>query len=382
MIRWLTNHKNPMEITASEVLAKIEKGDPIINATIKCDLNPTVLLLSKVNGNEKFLITSKIKMINCRFYGEVNFANTIFQEEVDFHNSRFKNGTYFNKSEFKNNANFHGTHFCENAQFNETKFNGVAEFSHARFYGPAYFSGKGEVPVEFDEVASFAYAQFDKLAFFSNVKFKKNVAFNWAQFRKEARFLFSEFGEDADFCESESNGKIVFISNSFKKLILKDSEYKKLEVPWVDIQGRLKYDGAAYQALVKNYNNLEWFDDADECYWQYRTTRRKEYLKGIKWAIDLIPWLFYGYGVRPKYPLILSLVVFTLSMMIFMYGFGLQEPVGSMINATYLSVIAFTSNPKTDPLTGWYELVGIIERVAGWLLMASFLVVLAKKILR
>ena len=24
-----------------------------------------------------------------------------------------------------------------------------------------------------------------------------------------------------------------------------------------------------YLALVKNYNNLEWFDEADKCYYQY-----------------------------------------------------------------------------------------------------------------
>lgn len=90
----------------------------------------------------------------------------------------------------------------------------------------------------------------------------------------------------------------------------------------------------------------------------------------------------YGYGVRPYDPPILSLGLFLISIIIFASGFGLQEPLGSVINATYLSVFVFTSSPKTDPLTGIYGIWGLIERIAGWLLMACFLVVLAKKTLR
>ncbi len=124
---------------------------------------------------------------------------------------------------------------------------------------------------------------------------------------------------------------------------------------WESIKDHIQFDGSAYLALVKNFNNLELFNDADQCYYQYRTVRRKEHLEGIiPKLLDYVAWIAYGYGVRPGNPLILSLGLFLISIFIFLLGFGLQEPLGSMINATYLSVFVFTSSPKTDPLTGLY----------------------------
>jgi hypothetical protein len=99
-------------------------------------------------------------------------------------------------------------------------------------------------------------------------------------------------------------------------------------------------------------------------------------------TLDYVAWIAYGYGVRPGNPLILSLGLFLISIIVFVSGFGLLEPLKSLANATYLSVFVFTSSPKTDPLTGIYAFWGIIERIVGWLLMASFLVVLAKKTVR
>jgi hypothetical protein len=165
-------------------------------------------------------------------------------------------------------------------------------------------------------------------------------------------------------------------------ILLRFSEFSRLEVRWESIRGKIEYDGSTYLALVRNFNNLELFNDADECYY-YRTVRRKEHLKGIiPKLLDYFAWIAYGYGVRPGNPLILSLCLFLISLFIFVSGFGLQEPFGSMMNATYLSVFVFTSSPKTDPLSGFYGVWGMIERIVGWLLMACFLVVLAKKTLR
>jgi hypothetical protein len=164
---------------------------------------------------------------------------------------------------------------------------------------------------------------------------------------------------------------------------LRFSDFVRLETRWKSIRDKIKYDGTAYLALVKNFNRLELFNDADECYYPYRIVRRKKHLNGIiPKLLDYIAWLAYGYGVRPGNPLILSLGLFLISTFIFASGFRLQEPLDAIKNATSLSVFIFTSSPKTDPLTGPYAIWGMIERIAGWLLMACFLVALAKKILR
>jgi hypothetical protein len=361
------------EIPVSEILAKIEKSEKIVDAIIKCDLNPIVLNLPKIDGNGKFLIASKIKLINCRIYGKVNFSDTIFQEEASFNETQFNNYVGFNNSEFRDKAYFISTLFCNPAGFNGTKFNMGAIFSHARFCGPAYFSGGGE----FDGVADFSYSHFNRLAFFHEVKFKRDAAFNWAQFRKGAQFVFPDFKGEANFSESEFNEKATFKDNTFHSLILENSDFKRLEIPWADIKDGLEYHGATYLSLVKNYNNLEWFDDADECYWQYRTKRRKEHLTRSKRIIDLIPWWFYGYGVRFYYPLIWMLVILIISAIIYVLGGQAQFP-----GAFGLSTIILTTTTQTGDLTGSCWIISILERIMGWLLMACFLVVLAKKTLR
>lgn len=361
------------EIPISEILAKIKKNEMIVDAIIKCDLNPIVLNLPKIDGNGKFFIASKIKLINCRIYGKVNFSDIIFQEEVSFANTQFNNYIGFNNSEFKDKAYFISTLFCKPAEFNGIKFNLGANFSHARFCGPAYFSGG----VKFDGVADFSYSHFNKLAFFQKVKFNGDAAFNWAQFRKEAQFVFSDFKEKANFSESKFNEKTTFKDNIIHSLILENSDFKRLEIPWADIKDGLEYHGATYLSLVKNYNSLEWFDDADECYWQYRTKRREEHLTRSKWIIDFIPWLFYGYGVRFYYPLIVMAVILVVSAMFYVHNGQAQFP-----SALSLSAIILTTTTQMGNLTGPCWTLSIIERISGWLLMATFLVALAKKTLR
>ena len=58
---------------------------------------------------------------------------------------------------------------------------------------------------------------------------------------------------------------------------LKFSDFNRLETRWGAIRDKLEYDGSAYLALVENFKNLELFNEADDCYFYYRTVRRKEH---------------------------------------------------------------------------------------------------------
>jgi hypothetical protein len=101
---------------------------------------------------------------------------------------------------------------------------------------------------------------------------------------------------------------------------------------------------------------------------------------------DFLEEYLFGYGVLPQNPLILGLVV----VVIFAVPFWFQE-VGCMrhlcvvqalfavLKAFEFSFISFLATPQGD---GGYILFGIMERIAGLVISSSFLVVLAKKILR
>ena len=167
------------EITISEILAKIEKGEPIHHAIIKCELNPKELNLRKENG--KFLLPSKLSMVFCRIDGNVNFENTIFKGNVSFIDSRFNGGINFSKSQFCNGAFFINTRFCRPASFGDAKFKGTTNFTYAKFYGPAYFG----LRVQFDKGADFCHSVFSKLAYFK-ADFKGNASFISSQFKASA----------------------------------------------------------------------------------------------------------------------------------------------------------------------------------------------------
>ncbi|MBE9595154.1 MAG: hypothetical protein IMF19_16940 [Proteobacteria bacterium] len=189
------------------------------------------------------------------------------------------------------------------------------------------------------------------------------------------------------------------------KILLKDSDYTKLNVRWNDIKDYLEYDGASYLALVKNFKNLEQFDDADDCYYQYRKikqAKKKLYSKkeGWNWSkpIDILAWLSCGYGVRPSYTILFGvLLIFIFGFLFWILNFigdfslfeithaNLSDVISLLIlsffNALYLSARVFILGDWRD-LHGLYSYVALIEAFSRWLISALLIIVLTKKLLR
>lgn len=101
---------------------------------------------------------------------------------------------------------------------------------------------------------------------------------------------------------------------------------------------------------------------------------------------DFLEEYLFGYGVLPQKPLVLGILV----VVIFVIPFWFQEvgcmrhlciiqALSAVLKALSLSFISFLATPQGD---GGYILFGIMERIAGLIISSSFLVVLAKKILR
>ena len=104
-----------------------------------------------------------------------------------------------------------------------------------------------------------------------------------------------------------------FENCSIKSLNLTKAEYGRLHLRWDDIKS-LHFDEAAYLALIKNYNTLGWYGDANRCYYDYRNAVRRNWqapLSGfaarisslLDRLIDFGECLLYGYGVRPSFPI-------------------------------------------------------------------------------
>ena len=221
-------------IKAEEVLEKIEKGKPVEyeNVIIYGDLDLHRLDLP-FNKNKQKIIKSMIKIEYSVIKGDVFFDHSAFSGLVDF------DGTAFTKA-----ANFSGSHFQEDAGFSDSEFQGMANFSRAHFAIDANFSR-----AKFND-ADFGRARFEKYFHLANAK------------------VYTLKLSDALFSPGSS-------------IHLKDFNFNRIAVRWNSIKDHIPFNGSVYLTLVRNFRNLEQFEDQDDCYYQYRKFKQARSHKTI-----------------------------------------------------------------------------------------------------
>lgn len=403
-----TSHK--IEIHVKDILEKIRGGKNIEykNYIIRGDFDFDQIDLEK-DESGKYIISSNININKSTFEnninikgsickGFINFVNVDFKGDVNFNMVKFCRDTSFSGSLFFRDAEFKEAHFCKGASFGKTIFGKKSDFDKARFDGKVHFN-----EAHFEKYAYFRYAQFGVSVEFAKTQFLGDVSFERVQFGRITLFNGSMFYGDAHFSGAIFDGhcslfdekaqfekrlffdysKIGYMKFRAKlseplraRISFKCSDINHLSISWDSIKDNLDYDGTAYLALVKNFNNLEKFHDADECYYQYRKKRR-ETLTGANLLLNDIILVFYGYGVRPLFPIISSIFLILIFAVIYC-----GNPGSTPKDALVLSTTIFATATQMDKLTGWYNIFSIIECFLGWLLMACFLVSLAKKELR
>lgn len=243
-----------------------------------------------------------VVFLNTKFNDASTFSGSVFNTDAIFWNSEF-NGTMISwNTEFEGIADFWDSKFNNNFDFSESKFDNDALFDESLFNGDADFSAS-----MFNSSAFFWLTDFNKDAYFTDCYFKEIICFNQSRFSKDAYFEGSNFG-----------------SNSI--LYLTGSKINKIFLRWDNIN-KLGFDEEIYLSLIDNYRKLGWFEDADNCYYQFR---KEQYLhwnpfeNPLMLLLNLSGWLFYGYGKKPLYPLgwsVGSILVFG----IFWYTVGIRE---------------------------------------------------------
>jgi hypothetical protein len=379
--------------------------------------------------------------LNSHFHGNINFYNSNFNGNVSFENAKLSGRAEFIASKF-DHGNFKGSRFLGDAHFEKSRFTKEALFSRSSFLG---------------KISGFSESQFDEYACFNHVIFSGSAQFNDSKFLGDAIFDGTRFGGDAIFNKTHFQGKAVFRAVSFnedarflgakfvdasdfagsefyKNLVLEntriytlslinvvfapgshislqDSDFVRLDVRWHLISDRLIYDGATYLALIRNFRNMEWFEDADDCYYHYRKMSQKEKqlitwnngLPSIHWSklLDLLAWISCGYGVRPKYTIFLSILLIILFAGLFWVGDSIvvehinstafgphlakDDPIHSLSFADHLYFSAMIFTAKTQVKwypTGFFRYLATVESILGWLLMALFLVTLGRTMIR
>ena len=334
---------------------------------------------------------------NAQFNGDAIFLDCIFAKDVDFDNAKFLRSGSFR------NANF------EDVRFFETQFAGQVTFLAAQFRGNATFAAtRFESDVVFREAfflkgSTFGLSSFAGLADFGNVDFRKTAFFGGVKFADLAYFVNARFEGDLILegarLYSMQLDDVAFSENS--KINLNSTDFTKFVVHWNTIRDRMVYNGAAYLALVKNYKSLEWFDEADECYYQYRRIGQDEAPWGWAKISDIISWLSCGYGVRVSYTSFWCLFTILIFGVIFWAGKGMDkfeiegmELPGdtrlkpskrvSFTDALYFSIAMFTTSqaPVNTYPVGVYRHLAMAEGILGWFFLGLFVVVLSAVLIR
>ena len=248
------------EIDAGEILEKIQEGQPVEydHVVVRGDLD---LSRERLQKN----ITSYIRINDSIFKDLVSFKGSTLEMPVDLSGSNFTSDAYFRWATLSGDAGFWGATFSGDADFRGATFIGRSRFEDAEFDGNIEFGD-----ARFENETSFYRILFKRPAYFEN-------------------------------CTIES-------------LNLTKAEYGRLHLRWDGIES-LHFDEAAYLALIKNYNTLGWYGDANRCYYDYRNAVRKDWQAAsspgfaekvsspLDRLVDLGEWLLYGYGVRPSFPI-------------------------------------------------------------------------------
>lgn len=282
------------KINIGEIITNIKIGKPVEyeDVIIEGDLVISNLDLPKETPG-LLKISSKIKIINSEIKGIIDLNNAMFENQIIFENVKF------NK-----NVNFGGCKFCHESCFRKSKFTLVSYFEKTRFQEATDFSGS-----EFNNGVRFNLCVFEGPVDFSNSKFIMGVDFEGAHFGEYVHFTSADFQGYTDFRVSEFKRIAFFNGAQFSgELVFNKVQFTTLVLAWSSIKKHLEYDGYFYLALIKNYKDLSWFDDADDCYYQYRKLSFLEKKLGLMKIIDGLACISYGYGKKPKFPLVLSLI--------------------------------------------------------------------------
>lgn len=245
-----------------------------------------------------------------KFNNEMNMLSCIFNNNADFEHVSFNGTSFFAASEFRNKTNFDQSNFGNNAYFDEARFEDNAYFNEAQFEGAAFFS-----LAEFEREANFPLAYFGMYGDFDEARFKDVTNFYKAQFQGDASFALAEFDKDTNFRETRFN----------KNLNMSSLKFEKLMIDWNSISKDLTCNGPVYLALISNFRELEQFDDADNCYYQYRKWKQDLSERDpLDKLIDHLAWISCGYGVRPGYTLAWCIICIMLFGFLFWLGNGIS----------------------------------------------------------
>ena len=344
-------------VQACEIIAKIENGETVnySHIIVKGDLN-----ISKIAIPGTGSIASPIEISDSTISGLVIFDGLALQRVTNFKRTEFKRGASFIGTRFKGDAIFEDSQFDGESLFTEAEFNNSAYFQYTKFnefsdFLGAKFEGKFDFHNSiFNKIAFFRHTIFKYDADFDNVLFVDSANFRESQF-EIASFSGAKFNGTADFNLAQFNRYADFTGAKFcKEVYFGGMTFPKLLISWDSIKDNLEFNGPTYLLLIKNFKEMEQFEDADDCYYQYRDEKRQDRPLGWAKIFDYLAMISCGYGVRWQKTILMSIEMTILFGIYFSLKGGIlgskdAEKLQKLEESLFFSLTLVTSAP-----TDWF----------------------------
>lgn len=388
-------------VQASEIIAKIQKGEPVnySHIIVKGDLNIGEIGISRAENIVSPITISDSKLSGSVIFdgltlqGPINFGKTEFEKDASFTGNRFKGDAIFEHAQFDGKSLFTGSEFDNSSLFQFTDFGDFSDFLGAKFEGKPDFHNS-----IFHETAFFRDTLFKNEVNFENVEFVNSANFRLSQI-EIARFSGAKFNGSADFSQAQFNILADFIGTQFiKDLYLDDVKFSKLLISWDSIKDKLEFNGPTYLLLIKNFKDMEQFEDADNCYYQYRDEERQDRPLGWAKVFDYLALISCGYGVHWQNTMLTGLGVMTFFGIYFSLKGGLLKSKGAESFQKLEESLFFSLTLLLSAPTDWYvNIFGsenykdivtsnkysiFLERVIGWSLLILLVNTLSRVMIR
>jgi uncharacterized protein YjbI with pentapeptide repeats len=290
-------------ISVAYLQDELERGQDIFlkGSTISDDLILRNLNLTR-DENNRFIINSSLKFVDCEIKGNLSFGSALFTKPMIFRDTRFSGTVNFARSKFAGYCSFHnaefqkaaifdGANFTKDSDFINARFDSTASLKKAVFCMPAYFREAKFLEdlyfraTTFQDAIDFEEAEFYKSALFSQCRFNGTANYQTASFldisgfddavsNGEMRFVKSIFSADANFDNMSFRNKATFYGSKFRDIArFTDAAFEKeaiftgckfegpAEFSSTHFQGICIFDGIEFFKVVK-FNNANFSGNA------------------------------------------------------------------------------------------------------------------------
>lgn len=174
----------------------------------------SLLATELLASSEISVFRGSLTLIETRFNGTVQFANTFFLQPVDAQGAIFNQQANWTETRFSRSASFASTTFKKESQFQDSIFFEKANFKQAQFQQSTNFQDS-----TFGDTANFIQANFKQLAKFSRVQWQGNADFSNVHFSEQAQFTQAIFKQFLLFIEATFEQAVSFREAQFNQLV-------------------------------------------------------------------------------------------------------------------------------------------------------------------